>query len=771
MTENRNLPMTSYHWGTFRVETNGGQITSLRDFEEDPAPSPIGQGILDVLDDPTRIDAPMIRQGWLENGPGASTKRGAEPFVRVSWSEAEKLVADELTRVTRDFGNQAIYGGSYGWASAGSFHLAQAQLYRFLNSIGGFTKSLNSYSFAAGEIIMPHILGGCREFIYPGTSWKSVIGNTELFVAFGGVPVRNGQVAQGGIGRHRQSGAVTEAIAAGVRFVNVSPIRSDIDADAIEWLAPRPGTDVAIMLGLAHTLLSEDLHDKAFLDRYCIGFERFSDYLTGKDDGTPKSAEWAAEICGLNADEIRGLARRMASHRTMISVSWSLTRQDRGEQPFWAAIVLSAMIGQMGLPGGGIGFGYSALNSVGNDYTVLPGASIPIGNNPVEDFIPVARVSDMLLNPGSEFEYDGQRRTYPEAKIVYWAGGNPFHHHQDLNRLLQAWTKPDTIIAHEWCWNAHARHADIVLPCTTAPEREDIALTPRDGFIVYMEQALEPYSNARDDYDIFRGIAIRMGAGDAFSEGRSSREWLEQLYNRTRQVCTERNVELPAFQELRDRRWFEVAPPKNPAVIFSDFRADPEAHPLNTPSGKIELFSQTIDDFGYENCPGHPFWSEPYEWLGRTSAFPLHLISNQPREKLHSQLDHGALSRAAKVNGREPVHINPSDARAREIEAGTVVRVFNDRGACYCGAVIDDAIRPGVIRISTGAWFDPETTGSPTTCKRGNPNMLTRDSGTSPLAQGPTAQTCLVEMERASNPPDPGNYAPPKIVDDVSDAG
>ncbi|MCR9136452.1 MAG: molybdopterin-dependent oxidoreductase [Alphaproteobacteria bacterium] len=769
MNEHSKLPMTSYHWGTFRVETRDGQVTNLIDFEEDPAPSAIGQGLVDVLRDSTRIDAPMVRRGWLENGPGNGAGRGAEPFVRVSWDEAEKLVADELARVCRDHGNQAIYSGSYGWASAGSFHLAQAQLYRFLNCIGGFTKSLNSYSFAAGEVIMPHVLGGCREFIYPGTSWKTVVADTELFVAFGGVPVRNGQMAQGGLGRHRQPGALAEALEAGVRFVNISPIRDDIDAESVEWLAPRPGTDVAILLGLAHTLLSENLHDQPFLKRYSVGFERYSDYLNGKNDGIPKSAQWAADISGLEADAIRDLARRMAAHRTMISASWSLTRQDRGEHPFWAAIALAAMLGQMGLPGGGIGFGYSALNSVGNDYTVLPSAAIPVGENPVEDFIPVARISDMLLNPGAEFDYDGQRRRYPEAKIVYWAGGNPFHHHQDLNRLLRAWTRPDTIIAHEWCWNAHARHADVVLPCTTAPEREDIALTPRDGFIVHMEQAVKPFSDARDDYDIFRGIADRMGVGEAFSEGRTSRQWLEHLYDRTRQACSQRAIEIPAFEELRSKRWFEVAPPSEPTVILSDFRANPEENPLNTPSGKIELFSQTIADFGYADCPGHPFWAEPYEWLGRSGAYPLHLISNQPKDKLHSQLDHGSHSRAAKIDGREPVHINPADAAARGVTTGTVVRVFNDRGACYCGAVLDDTMRPGVIRISTGAWFDPETSGSPTRCKRGNPNMLTRDRGTSQLAQGPTAQTCLVELERAANPPEPERYGPPDILDRGSD--
>lgn len=287
------------------------------------------------------------------------------------------------------------------------------------------------------------------------------------------------------------------------------------------------------------------------------------------------------------------------------------------------------MIGQIGLPGGGIGFGYSAVNSVGNDYTVLPVASIPIGDNPVDRFIPVARIADMLFNPGTEFDHDGLRYTYPDAKVVYWAGGNPFHHHQDLNRLAEAWKKPDTVIAHEWCWNAHARHADIVLPCTNAFEREDIALTPRDGFVVHMEQAVAPFGQARDDYDIFRGIAKRMGIDDAYSEGSCATEWIAHLYRQTRQTCAENGVDLPTIEQLKKQRWFEVAPPENPEVLLADFRADPEKYPLQTPSGRIEIFSQTIADFEYPNCPGHPFWTATTEvaWqcrcLSASSDFQL----------------------------------------------------------------------------------------------------------------------------------------------------
>ena len=155
----------------------------------------------------------------------------------------------------------------------------------------------------------------------------------------------------------------------------------------------------------------------------------------------------------------------------------------------------------------GFGFGYSATNHIGGQFSIIPGAAFPQTQNKIEDFIPVARISDLLLNPGGSFDFDGKEYKYPDIKLIYWAGGNPFHHHQDINRLLQAWQKPETIISNEWCWNALARHADIILPCTTTLERQDIGMTPRDPFVISMDKAIEPIGEARNDYDIFAGIA------------------------------------------------------------------------------------------------------------------------------------------------------------------------------------------------------------------------------------------------------------------------
>ncbi|MGQ7270055.1 molybdopterin guanine dinucleotide-containing S/N-oxide reductase [Marinobacter nauticus] len=765
--------LTSSHWGTYRVHTHNGAVTALEGFELDPDPSPIGQGIVDVLEGPLRITRPMVRKGWLEHGPGgARGLRGQDEFVEVSWPRAIELVSGELDRVRSQYGNEAIYGGSYGWSSAGRFHHAQSQLKRFLNTIGGFTYSVNTYSYAAAEVTLPYVLGDFYSMVNGATSWDVLKEHCELFVAFGGVPVRNGQVTNGGVGRHVQKQGMLEAAVNGLKFVNVGPIRSDVLEEAeAQWCPIYPGSDVALLLGIAHTLNEEGLADHAFLARYTTGFDRFLQYLLGAIDGQPKSADWAAVRTGLSADDIRQLSREMARKRTMISVSWSLTRQDNGEQPYWAAIAVAAMLGQLGTPGGGIGFGYSAMNAIGANYRGIPGASLPQGRNPVKSFIPVARIADMLLKPGETFEYNGLKGKYPEIRLVYWAGGNPFHHHQDLDRLRQAWQKPDTVIVHEWCWNAQAKHADIVLPAATSLERNDIASSSRDPFLIFMEKAREPVGESLTDYEIFGRLAGALGVQDAFTENRDESGWLQALYDETREKAKASNIDLPAFPEFVARGWFENSLPEEPQVLLKRFRDDPVRYPLKTPSGKIELYSEQVAAYGYEECPGFPFWREPTEWAGQAAGkYRLHLISNQPKNKLHSQLDHGSYSRASKINGREPVVIHPQDAAERGINDGNLVRLFSPRGACLCTAVISDEVRPGVLQLSTGAWYDPPTEGmADLSCLHGNPNVLTRDEGTSRLAQGPSAMSCLVDIEVYSGPVMPVRAFVPPVVSQEAD--
>jgi biotin/methionine sulfoxide reductase len=311
------------------------------------------------------------------------------------------------------------------------------------------------------------------------------------------------------------------------------------------------------------------------------------------------------------------------------------------------------------------------------------------------------------------------------------------------------------------------RHADLVLPCATAIERNDIACSTRDRMIGASHKLADPPGLARTDYAIFTGIAERLGVADAFTEGRTEEEWLRYLYSIAQQRVAAIDLQLPTFDTFWQEGVVLLPEPENHRPLLHDFRADPSAHRLQTPSGRIEIFSERIASFGYDDCPGHPTWLEPVEWLGGISArtFPLHMISNQPATKLHSQYDLGSHSQSTRIAGREPVRINPRDAAARGIGTGDIVRLFNERGACLAGAVVSDAVRPGVVQISTGAWYDPAVPGQKSLEKHGNPNVLTADRGTSRLAQATSAHSCLVEIEKFTDPLPPLScYEPPPIV-------
>jgi biotin/methionine sulfoxide reductase len=767
-------PATAYrrhasHWGAFTAEVHNGRLIGVSPFEHDDHPSPFLESIPDGVYAECRITQPMIREGWLKQGAGGNREqRGAEPFVPVAWDTALDLVAAELQRVKQEAGNEAIFAGSMGWSSAGKFHHAKTQLQRFMNGFGGFTNQVHNYSIAAGLALLPHIIGGAGAAFGPFTSWPSIAAHTKLMVCFGGLPLKNVYVEPGGSGEHTAETWLRRAHANGCEFVSISPLRHD-SADFLhpQRLYPRPNTDVTIMLALAYVLITEGLHNRDFLGRYCTGYERFEPYVLGKTDGQPKTPEWAGKIADVEAEAIRTLARRMAQARTMITCSYALQRGDHGEQPYWMTVVLGAMLGQIGLPGGGFGTGYGSMAGMGNPVDRFTVSGLPTGPNPTGSFIPAARISDMLLHPGESYQFNGMDRVYPHIKLIYWSGGNPFHHHQDLNRLVRAWQRPDTIIVHEPWWTSTARYADIVLPATTTLERNDLGASSRDRFILAMQQVVEPLGAARNDFDIFSDLAERLGFKEAFTAGRDAWGWIRHLYNTSRRQGTEQGIELPDFETFWAQGFVELPPPSKPYIIFEHFRNDPEAHPLQTPSGKIEIFSETIDGFGYDDCPGHPVWLEPVEWLGGAQArhYPLHMISNQPRTRLHSQMDHSGISRRSKIRGREPMTMHPADAAARGLQDGDVARVFNDRGEVLAGVVVSDHIRPGVVELPTGAWYDPLVPGMIGALdKHGNPNVLTMDKGTSKLAQGPIAHSALVEVERFDGElPDITVFAPPPI--------
>jgi biotin/methionine sulfoxide reductase len=755
----------SSHWGAFSGQWIDDRLVIVP-HPIDPDPNPIIQNFPEALRHRARIAKPMVRRGWLENGPGKDDRRGRDEFVEMEWDAVLDLLAAELKRVNDKHGAKAVFGGSYGWSSAGRFHHAQSQLHRFFNvALGGYVRSVNSYSAGASMVILPHVLGNYDDVSRKNVAWDEIVAYTDVILAFGGMATKNSRVASGGISRHTEHQDMVAASKRGCQLVLISPLKSDLpDEVNNEWVPVRPGTDTALMLALAHTLVSDNGHDRGFLDSHCVGWTVFEDYLMGRSDDQPKDAAWAAGITGVNADDIRAMARRLPGKRVLVTVAHSLQRAEHGEQPVWMASVLAAMLGQHGLPGGGYNYALGAIANYGRRHNAVPIAALPQGKNNVGDFIPVARISDMLLNPGAPFDYNGQHLAYPDIKLVYWAGGNPFHHHQDLNRLRRAFAAVDTLVVHEIAWTATARHADIVLPCTMTLEREDIGGAPTDPLMVAMHRLAEPFGEARDDYDIFTGLAERLGCKDAFTERRTSGQWLRHLYSFTRDGLAARGLEAPDFDTFWARGELTLPQLPHDGGSIRAFRNDPAGKPLPTASGKIEISSEKVASFNYADCPGHPSWIPPVDVIGETT--PLQLVANQPASRLHSQFDFGGHSSAEKRRGREVARMNPVDAAARGIADGDIIKLFNDRGACLAALVVTDDIMPGVVQLPTGAWYDPEDINEDKPlCVHGNPNVLTRDVGTSSLAQGCTGQLTTVQVEKfVGNLPPIQAYDPPVAV-------
>ncbi|MEL6196516.1 MAG: molybdopterin-dependent oxidoreductase [Pseudomonadota bacterium] len=743
--------LTSSHWGAGLAVVDGGRLVDVEPHPADPAPSPINANIASSLNGAARVLRPAIRAGWLENGPGGGD-RGREPFVEVSWDEALDAIARELSRVHEAHGAGSIFAGSYGWASAGRTHHAQSLLKRFLNTQGGFVPSDGNYSYHAALKLMPHIVGPFRAHVAQSTRWSVIARHSELVVMFGGVPMRNTQIGDGGLSKHQAPAAMRACAEAGVRFVSLSPLREDADeALNAEWLTPRPGSDVAVMMGLAHTLLTEELHDRAFLERYTTGFPVIERYLLGHgDDGVVKDADWAAALSGLPAERIRALAREMASRRTMIACAAALQRADYGEQPLWMTVTLAAMLGQIGLPGGGYTIGYGVNGSIGSVERPFRWGTVPQGRNPVTDIVPVAMIADMLLSPGAPYPYDGRTQVFPDIRLVWWAGGNPFHHHQDLNRLREAFQRPETVIVNEINWTATARHADIVLAVAASQERDDFGAGKADNTLVPMPRLTPPPGEARLEFDIYADLARRLGEETAFTDGLDAEGWMRRLWADTEAAAQDAGVALPPWDDFIRGDIVTVPDPSPDQVFLAEFRADPEAHALPTPSGKIELYSERIARFGLPDCPGHPTWFPPRDQSA--GAGGLYLLSGQPGTRLHSQLDNGDYSLSRKIRGREPVLIHPEDAAARGIADGDVVELSNARGRCLAGARVTEGISRGCVFLWTGAWYDPDDGAPQHRCRHGNPNVLTHDLRTSSLTQGPAAHSAMVDLAKFEGP-------------------
>ena len=699
----------------------------------------------------------------LTTGKTKPELRGKEPFVQVSWDVALGLTAKAILDTIEKHGNEGCFSSSYGgWSHAGIFRPNVLQG-RFFNLLGGSSMTSGDYSAGAGQIIMPLVLGDL-EVYSAQTCWEQVAKHTEVLVFIGSDPNKNNRIEYT-VADHEMFPNWEAIRKVGVKCISINPQRTTTDEvmDA-EWVPIIPNTDTALFLAMSHHLLVTNRWNRDFIQQYTVGFDRFRAYLEGKDsDGTPaKTPEWASRITGIPAARIRQLADLFASKRTQLAGSWAIQRAHHGEMPYWAIVNFACMLGNIGLPGQGVGFSWHYGGGGTPQSGATPPTGLSQGRNSVKKICPASRISEMLNNPGKEFTHNGSRYTYPLVKLIYNAGNNFMSHQQDLNELIRALQKVDTVVVQDCWWTASTRWADIVLPATTTVERNDISSggTYNINKFYAMKQVVAPVGEALDDFEIFRRLAELCGVELGFTEGMEQMDYVQAAYEKSSAA------KIMPFEEFWEKGVVTLPTPEaaHSWVRHGDFRADPVKNPLHTPSGRIEMYSATIEKMNLPDCPPMPKWLEPGEYLGNAKEGQVHVVSPHPYMRLHSQMANAEpLRKSYAVQTREPLLINTQDAKKRGIRDGDLVELYNERGALVVGARVSDRIMPGVVSIYEGAWPQLDSKGR---CNNGLVNFITSSRPASGLTQAATADTCLASLRKCTDA-DPGGskaYQAPQII-------
>ena len=670
-----------------------------------------GFGAAERVNHPDRLRYPLRRVG----------RRGGGAFERISWDEALDEVAAQMRRIRDAYGPAAILDCSRSGSTAVLHNRAVVQ--RFLHLFGGCTELWSNLSNEAEIFAIRHTYGPAADCKFAGREPTDYV-NSRLMILWGWSP------ADGTFGTNNPQ-YLHWAHERGVRIVSIDPRATRTSLKLADEHVPiRPGTDAAMLIAMTQVIVSEGLHDQAFLDRVTVGFDEahlpegapvgssYRSYLLGLSDGIAKTPEWAEPLTGVPAATIRRLAREFGTLKpAALQTGYAPGRTAYGEQFHRAAYALCAITGNVGISGGSSGCSGGARHHGIKRLGAPP--------NPANSRVASTLLADLLTR--------GRAGGYPaDIKMVYSACGDLANQCPNVNKITEGLNGLEFMVAHDHFLTPTARYADIVLPATTFWERSDIH-TPWSGaghYAIYMQQAISPMYECRNDMDICADLAKRIGL-----EGYKrlpDAEWL-------REVCA--GTDIDDFDAFRAQGVARLAPGED-AVAFAREVRDPARHPFSTPTGKIEIYSTSIaanpDPHGLGRIPAIPTWIPPHAGDPR---YPLELISPKSRARTHSTHDNQEiLSRA----DRQDVWMHPADAAARGIVNGQAVRVFNQRGATILPAHVTDRIARGVVSIKEGAWFTPGESGADT---RGCANVLTEDRATP--AGAPTYNTCLVEIAPA----------------------
>ncbi len=643
-----------------------------------------------TLYSPERLRKPLQR-----NGP-----KGSGRFKEIGWTQALDLVAERLADVKDRYGNEAIIrlGGS--GACNGALHHTGLLPKRFLSLFGGFTDTYDYYSSAAGRYVTPFVLGTRAVGIDPGTLQQS-----NLIILWG-ANVVDTRLECGLEPRIR------EAKARGVKVIVIDPRRTTtVKTLGTKWIPVYPGTDTAFMMAVLYVLIEEGYVDRVFVDKYTHGFEELEKYVLGITDDVAKTPQWAEKVCGTDAEQIRQLAQIYGqTHPTALIPGLSIQRTIGGEEAIRMSIALQAATGNLGVLGGSTG---------GLTWGTLPSprmGSINVPPNPTGLSIPIYSWPDSIL--------DGKQGGYPsDIKAIYNVGGNFLIQGSDIHKNIKAFNEVEFAVCHEQFLTPTAKYCDIVLPVTTFLERNDIVIPDGGNYLLFSNQAVPPIPEARNDYDVFCQLADRLGFLEEFSENKNEEEWLRSFVE---------DSEVPDYDEFKSSGIYMGKDQMR--VGLSDFVADPEANPLNTPSGLVEIYSKAYAETGYSPVP-------ECRMLQTDEAYSLRMVSPKSRYRINSQNDNIPWF---KERERQELWIHPSDAACRGIEDEEDVYVSSPQGLLRIVTRVTEDIMPGVVCLLEGAWPSFDSEGVETA---GSVNVLTSTVPTLP-SHGSRTHSLHVQVKK-----------------------
>ncbi|MEG0217813.1 MAG: DMSO/selenate family reductase complex A subunit, partial [Raoultibacter sp.] len=626
---------------------------------------------------------------------------------------------------------------------------------RLMALLGGYLNFYNSYSTAQISCITPYVFGNKQS---GGSSFKTA-DDAALILIFGSSPT---ETRQGGLTTHYDWVRLREETKGKIYMIDPR-FNDSISGHSAEWLPINPGTDAALVAAIAYELIQNKWVDEEFLHTYCVGYDEetlpasakgqnksYKDYILGLGyDKVEKTPAWAAPITGISADKIKDLAKEVGTTRPLyVNQGWGPQRRSNGEWGAWAIMMLPILTGQIGLPG--------TNNGTREDRFSIGLQSIPSPKNPVKTSIPCFLFTD-AIDHGEKMT--ATRDGVKEADalkvgikyLINYAGNCMTNQHSDINKahdVLVDESKCEFILGVDTVLCDSVKYADILLPDIF--RFEQVSQVDTGGDVAYMVSG-QPCTSVKFErksgYDICALIADKMGVKDKFTEGKTQEEWIKELYEKSRA----KDAKLPTYDEAMEMGVYTRTREKG-KISMDKFRKDPVASALDTPSGKIEIYSEDIAKLAakWEVPEGDvlaPIAMYIPEWYGvenRTKEYPLLCTGFHYRGRTHSSW--GGIELLKEVNPQE-AWINPVDAESRGIAQGDTVRAFNEFGEIRLLAKVTPKTVPGTVAISQGAWHNADMNGDRVD-HGGCINTLTTQRP-SPLSKGNPQHTNLCQVAKA----------------------